>query len=70
MTQTSFPAYSPRDSHSVYSGGEAMKVSHTHPSYNSDAEKLERLKLTHYTCLAAIAALREKTANPKTEKAA
>ena len=53
------PNYSPQVSlsrclHSLSPGGMDMKVKHTHPSYRSDKERLERLKELKRTCVATL----------------
>ena len=46
-----FPAASfPASEHSLYTGGIAMKVTHQHPKYTSEQERLERLQDLKKTC--------------------
>lgn len=53
---------SPRPAaHSIVRGGEDVKVKHTHPKYESEAQRKEKLQDTRRVCLAAVSALRGST---------
>ena len=54
-------AYPAGGGHSLERGGSAMEVKHTHPKYDTDSQRLDRLKETRAVCLAAIAQLRGKS---------
>lgn len=45
---------SPRRLHSLSPGGMDMKVKHTHPQYQSDKERLDRLKEMRRLCISAL----------------
>lgn len=45
---------SPRRLHSLSPGGMDMKIKHTHPQYQSDKERLDRLKEMRRLCISAL----------------
>lgn len=44
------PEFFPPPNHNLYAGGINMKVTHQHPKYTNDQERLERLQDLKKTC--------------------
>ena len=44
------PEFFPPPNHSLYTGGIDMKVTHQHPKYNSEKERLNRLRELKKAC--------------------
>lgn len=45
--------------HIVAAGGMNMKVKHTHPKYESEVQRKEKLQETQRACMAAVSVLRD-----------
>ena len=63
-------AYPAGGGHSLDRGGSAMEVKHTHPKYDTESQRLDKLKETRAVCRAAVAQLRGKSGSRTLRKSA
>ena len=59
-----FPAsgeYSPSAGHIVSGGGMSVNIKHQHPTYQSEKERLERLRELRKTCTVKISGMKQQS---------